>query len=73
MATSDMKMKDLAKNPEALAVINKFYGNLPEKDPKNWKMIQGMTIKQCFKFQSLEEYPQELRDQFVAALDAIEL
>lgn len=73
MATSDKKMKDLAKNPEAYAVICKFYDNIPERDPKNWKMIQGMSVKQCFKFQSLEEFPQSVRDEFVAALDAIEL
>ena len=73
MATSDLKMKEIETNEAALAVINEYMDNLPTKDPKNWKMVKGMNIKQMFKYLSEEEFPQEKREAMIAALDAVEM
>ena len=65
--TKDSKLKELLDDPEALAILQKYY-NVDTKNPL-MKMAFGMTLEKCLSFPQVEltdEQKQQLYDELEA-------
>ena len=65
--TKDSKLKELLDDPEAFAILQKFY-NVDTKNPL-MKMAYGMTLEKCLSFPQVEltdEQKQQLYDELEA-------
>ena len=65
----DMKVKQLAKNKEAMAAIDKYIPGF--STDRQLKLAYGMTLKSLFDFPPMEPY-RAIMDDLAKDLEAIE-
>jgi hypothetical protein len=65
----DMKVKQLAKSPKAMAVIDKYIPGF--STDRQLKLAYGMKLSALFDFPQMAEY-REIRDDLARDLEAIE-
>ena len=65
----DMKVKQLAKSPEAMAIIDKYIPGF--STDRQLKLAYGMTLKSLFDFPQMAEY-RGIMDDMAKDLEAIQ-
>lgn len=65
----DTKVKKLAKNADAMAIIDKYIPGF--STDRQMKLAYGMTLRSLFEFPQMEDYRQHM-DSMNSELEALE-